>query len=250
MPSRNPRTIALISGANKGIGLAVTSTLASQHGYHVIVGSRNLEAGEQFAASLRAAGHGASSVQLDLNSESSINATIQTINQEFGYLDVLVNNAAIFHDVIPWIDRPTLGAFELFSTTFATNVVGTAVLTDGLLSLLQKAQAKPARIVFVSGRLGSLTYAFEDKKRFPDWKAYSASKAAVNMLTIKYAELLEDEGMKVNVWIPALWTQICPDNAEGSVLPEVGAIGIVRMATLEEDGPIGTFSDRNGPLAW
>jgi NAD(P)-dependent dehydrogenase (short-subunit alcohol dehydrogenase family) len=250
MASHHIRPIVLISGANKGIGLAAANILASQHGYHVIVGSRSGSAGEQVAASIRAAGHAASSVQLDLDSESSINAAVQTIDRDFGRLDVLINNAAVFADPLPWVDRPALGAFELFSTTFSTNVVGTAVLTEGLLPLLRRAQAKPARIVFVTGRLASLTYALGDKKRFPNWRAYSASKAAVNMLTIKYAELLEDDGFKVNVVDPGLVDTDLSGHAEGSHPPEVGAISLVRMATLGEDGPTATFSDRDGLLAW
>ncbi|KAH8693808.1 hypothetical protein BGW36DRAFT_429840 [Talaromyces proteolyticus] len=232
------------------LGLAVAEILASEHGYHVIIGSRNAEAGQQAAASICKERHSASSVQLDLNSESSINAAIQTIEQEFGFLDILVNNAAVFSDVIPWIDRPTLGAYELFSTTFATNVVGTAVLTEGLLPLLRKGQAKPGRIVFVTGRLASMAYAIEDKKRFPDWKAYSASKAAVNMLTLRYAEQLEDDGIKVNAVDPGLVDTDLSGHIEGAYPPEIGAISTVRMATLGEDGATATFTDRDGPLPW
>ncbi|KAJ9156131.1 putative Short chain dehydrogenase family protein [Pleurostoma richardsiae] len=250
MAASTSRPIAFITGANKGIGLAVANILASQHGYHVIVGSRNAEAGEKVAASLRAAGHAASSVQLDLASEPSINAAIRAIDRDFGHLDVLINNAGIFIDPVPGIDRPTPGPYELFSSTFATNVIGPAVLTEGLLPLLRKAEARPARIVFVSSRLGSLYHASSEENKFPDWKAYDASKAAVDMLTIQYARVLKPLGIKVNAVCPGLVSTDMTAKTEAGVSPEVGATSTVRMATLGEDGPTGTFTDRDGPVEW
>ncbi|KAK9321097.1 hypothetical protein V1517DRAFT_363393 [Lipomyces orientalis] len=250
MATATPTAIALISGANQGIGLAVANILAKAHGYHVIVGSRKLAAGEKVAAELRAAGHAASSVQLDLTDNSSIKAAVKTIELEFGHLDVLINNAAVSLDAT-W-DRAT-GAgdpFDMFRATFMPNVVGTAALTEGLIPLLQKSILP--RIVFVSSTMGSLELSRDKSTPWYnlDCKAYDASKAAVNVLTLNYARLLEGSGVKVNSVCPGLVKTALTRYTEYGASPEVGATRIVEMATLGADGPTGTFSSRDGPVPW
>ena len=239
-------TIALVSGANQGIGLAAATRLAKEHGYHVIVGSRNAEAGAAVAASLQENGYKASSVQLDLNSEESISAAVKKIDETFGRLDVLVNNAAIL------IDGFIAGQStrDLFNQTFGTNVVGSACLTEALLPLLRKSSLP--RIVFVSSRMGSLAEGTNRDMPFFHWdfKAYDASKAAVNMLALNYARLLEDAGGLVNVACPGLVsTNLSNHNPEGAT-PEVGAQRIVELATLGKGRPTATFSDRVGAIPW
>jgi NAD(P)-dependent dehydrogenase (short-subunit alcohol dehydrogenase family) len=239
-------TIALVSGGNAGIGLAVATRLAKEHSYHVIIGARNAAAGAHVAASLTTQGFPASSLQLDLTSESSVTAAARHIEVTYGRLDVLVNNAGILIDgFIP--GRTTR---ELFAQTFSTNVVGTACLTEACMPLLRRS-ALP-RIVFVSSRMASLAEGTNRAMPFfhCDFKAYDASKAAVNMLALNYARLLEEEGGLVNVACPGLVsTKLNGHNPDGAT-PEVGAQRIVELATLEKGGPTATFSDRDGRIPW
>lgn len=239
-------TITLISGANQGIGLAAATKLTKEHGHHVIIGSRDAEAGAKAAASLRAGGGASSSVQLDLESDSSIAAAAETINKQFGRLDVLINNAGILLDGKVSDQSPR----DLFNQTFTTNVVGTACLTEALLPLLRK--SSQPRVVFVSSRMGSLAQAtVRDTPFFAiDYKAYDASKAAVNMLALNYARILEDVGARVNVACPGLVsTNLTGYHAYGTT-PQIGAARIVELASLDKDGPTTTFSDSNGEIAW
>ncbi len=243
MPSK--QTVALISGANAGIGLAVTTQLAKDHGYHVIVGSRNAAAGEEVAAALVRDGASASSLQLDITSDESIAAAASWVEREFGVLDVLVNNAGIL------LDRtPALSTRELFNQTFVTNVVGTACLTEACLPLLRKS-AFP-RLVFVSSRMGSLSEATNKSTPFYsiDYKAYDSSKAALNMLALNYARILEEDGALVNVACPGLVkTKLTNDHPMGSST-ELGARRIVELATAVKGGPTATFSSLEGGIPW
>ncbi|KAF2137751.1 uncharacterized protein K452DRAFT_278109 [Aplosporella prunicola CBS 121167] len=235
------KTVALVSGANQGIGLAVATRLAKEYGYHVIIGSRNPEAGAKAAASL-----GGSSVQLDLNSEESVVAAVKKIGETFGRLDVLVNNAGILIDGF----IPGQSTRELFTQTFSTNVTGTACLTEALLPLLRNSSLP--RVVFVSSRMGSLAEGTNRDMPFFNWdfKAYDSSKAAVNMIALNYARLLEDVCGLVNVACPGLVsTKLNNHNPDGAP-PEIGAQRIVELATLGKGGPTATFSDREGPIPW
>jgi NAD(P)-dependent dehydrogenase (short-subunit alcohol dehydrogenase family) len=245
-PSTTSKTITFVSGANQGIGLATATALARDHGHHVIIGSRNAEAGAKVAKSLAAQGYAASSVQLDLNSEASIHAAVQHIQNTFGHLDVLINNAAILID-----GTPTAGTtHELFTKTFTTNVIGTAVLTDALLAPLRKSNLP--RIIFVSSRMGSLTLAADPTTAWYnlDCKAYDASKAALNMLALNYARILEPEGARVNVVCPGLVaTNLHPGVASGAP-PAVGAKRVVELAVVEKEGPTATFSGSDGGVPW
>lgn len=239
-------TIALVSGGNVGIGLAVATGLAKEHGYHVIVGARNAEAGATVAASLAGHGFPASSVQLDLTSQESITAAVKSIEENYGRLDVLVNNAGILIDGF----IPGQTTRELFDQTFSTNVIGTACLTEACLPLLR--QSALPRIVFVSSRMASLAEGTNRSMPFfhYDFKAYDASKAAVNMLALNYARLLEDKSGLVNVACPGLVsTKLNNYNPDG-VPPEVGAQRIIELATLKKGGPTATFSDRDGSIPW
>ncbi|OJI98843.1 hypothetical protein ASPVEDRAFT_485049 [Aspergillus versicolor CBS 583.65] len=239
--------LVLITGANQGIGLATAQILASKHNYHVIIGARNKHAGEEVAASLRSAGHTASSLELDLNSETSIKNAVATLERDFGYLDILINNAAVLMDL-----NKDLTPWELYSKTFTPNVIGTGVLTHYALPLIRKARATPPTIIFVSSSMGSLTYSF-DKSVFwypVDYKAYDASKAAVNVLVANYHRILEGEGGKVNAVCPGLVKTNLSGYMEAGSTPEVGATRIVELATAGEKGESGTFTDRNGTVPW
>ncbi|KAF2020805.1 short chain dehydrogenase [Aaosphaeria arxii CBS 175.79] len=239
------KTIALISGANQGIGLAVAAQLAKDHGYHVIIGSRNASAGEQAVATIASEGVSISTVQLDLASDDSISAAVKSIEQQFGVLDVLVNNAGVLLD----LDK-TLSTRDLFSQTLETNVIGTACLTEACLPLLKKSELP--RVVFVSSRMGSVTCSLDKSTLYyeTDYKAYDSSKAAVNMLASNYARILEGSGGLVNVACPGLIkTKLTGYHAYGGTTEE-GAKRIVELATLEKGGQTGTFSDRGGEVPW
>jgi NAD(P)-dependent dehydrogenase (short-subunit alcohol dehydrogenase family) len=241
--------IALITGSNQGIGRATAEALAINHGFHVIITSRNLAAGEAVAFSLRAKGHKATAIQLDLTSESSIKAAVAFVEQDFGALDVLINNAGILIDV-----QKDLSPWELYTRTFTTNVVGPGVLTELLVPLLRKAPSGLPRIIFVTSAMGSLHYATD--KSLPwygiDYKVYDASKAAVNMLMLNFARVLEeDDGKgKVNAVCPGYVNTNLTRFDENGISVEMGARRVVEVAVAGEDGPNRTFSNASGELPW
>ncbi|KAF6787887.1 short chain dehydrogenase family [Colletotrichum sojae] len=236
--------VALVTGGNTGIGEGVVRQLAKFPDFHVIVGSRNLEAGTLVADSLNKEGYSVSAVQLDITSDDSINKATEHIAEVYGKLDVLVNNAAVALDHVASSPR------DLFSRTFETNVIGTAVLTEAVLPLLQKSDHP--RIVFVSSQMGSLTLSNDETMFYHhnDYKAYDASKAAVNMLAINYARILKPIGGVSNAVCPGLVKTRLNGYMEGGVPVEVGAQRIVELATAAPGGPSATFSNREGIIAW
>lgn len=238
--------MTLVTGANQGIGLAVATKLSKEYGHHAIVGSREAAAGAKVASALKAEGYEASSVQLDLNSDASITAVANFIDERFGRLDVLINNAGILLDGKDMI-RSTRALFE---ETMNTNVVGTACLTEAVLPLLHKS-AHP-RIVFVSSIMGSIGLSTDATKPWYaiDYKAYDASKAAENMLAVNYARILRNVGGLVNVACPGLVKTNLTQYRFGSSTEE-GARRIVELATLMDDGPTATFSSTDQPsIPW
>ncbi|KAE8382741.1 hypothetical protein BDV26DRAFT_288298 [Aspergillus bertholletiae] len=237
--------IALVTGGNAGIGEAVARQLARQPDHHVILTSRNLAAGESVAATIVAEGHSASCVQLDLTSDASISDVVQHIQEVYGKLDILINNAAIHLD-----DRSDLSIRETFRKTFDTNVFGTAVLTDSLLDLLRRSAAP--RVVFVSSSLGSHTLSNDKNWRHYHVvkKTYKSSKAALNMLVLHYSRALQDCNGLVNAACPGPVKTKMSGYAEGGVTTEVGARRTVELALLDANGPTATFSDNDGPVPW
>jgi NAD(P)-dependent dehydrogenase (short-subunit alcohol dehydrogenase family) len=242
--------IALITGSNQGIGRATAEALAINHGFHVIITSRNVAAGEPVASSLREKGHKATAIQLDLTSEESIKAAVAFVEKEFGGLDVLINNAGILIDV-----QKDLSHWELYNWTFRTNVIGPGVLTEMLIPLLRKAPSGLPRIIFLTSSMGSLAYATD--KSLPwypiDYKVYDASKAAVNMLMLNFARVLEEDGGvgRVNAVCPGYVNTHLTRFDERGTSVEMGAKRIVEVAV--DDGPEGvsrTFSNANGELPW
>ncbi|KAI6749672.1 hypothetical protein HG530_015086 [Fusarium avenaceum] len=222
------RTLALVTGSNSGIGLAVIKELAIKHNYHVLLGVRNTKAGEEIAADLRKDGYHASVVELDLASEDSVNKAVEHIEVNYGYLDVLINNAGVMLD---WHQGVT--TWDRFQKTFTTNIVGTGSLTVGLLPLLRKAKAGPPRIIFITSVMGSLEKATDTTTMYYniDYKAYNASKAAVNMLMFNFARELDDVGGKVNSVCPGLVKTALVNYHEYGTTTEVGAERIVQLAT-------------------
>lgn len=242
----------LISGGNAGIGLAVATRLAKDHGYHVIIGSRSLAAVEQIVAALVAGGYSASAVQLDVTSDTSITAATSKIEREFGALDVLINNAGVLLDYIPGLleANKDLSTRELFDQTFSTNVIGAACLTEACVPLLRKAEVP--RIVLVSSSMGSLAVSSDKTTAFynMDYKAYDSSKAALNMLVINYARNLEENGAMVNAVCPGLVKTKLTNHHPWGTSTGVGAERIVELAIAAKGGPTATYSDREGSVPW
>lgn len=244
--------VALITGANQGIGLQIAKDLTAHH-FIVLVGSRDLAKGEVAARSI---GEDAHALQLDVTDQGSITAAAERIRREFGRLDVLVNNAAISHagpagtpmDEIMKANRPSTASLDDVRTVFETNVFGVIAVTQAMLPLLREAPA--GRVVNVSSGAGSLT--LNSDPGFP-YRAgfgvvYTASKTALNAVTLAFAIELEASGIKVNAVSPG-FTATALNNFAGTETVEQGAREPVRVA-LDRDGPTGTFTGPTGPFPW
>ena len=242
------KSVALVTGANQGIGLQIAKDLAAK-GYTVLVGSRNLPNGEAAAQTIGAAAH---ALQLDVTQPDSIAAAAARIRQEFGRLDVLVNNAAIAQAGRPGRSNEeiyrdglaTHASLDEVRAVFETNVFGVIAVTQALLPLLREAPA--ARIVNVSSGIGSLTLnsdpAFPFRAGFG--VVYSASKTALNAVTLAFAIELEKTNIKVNAASPG-FTKTAMNNFEGTDTVEQGAQEMVRLV-LDADAPTGTFTGPGG----
>jgi NAD(P)-dependent dehydrogenase (short-subunit alcohol dehydrogenase family) len=189
---------------------------------------------------------------------ASIVAAAERVRNEFGRLDVLVNNAAITHtQQLPGKSvedyakstRPSVVSLDEIRAVFETNVFGVVAVTQAMLPLLREAPA--ARIVNVSSGVGSLT-----RNSDPDFPyrsifgpVYPASKTALNAMTLAMAIELESTGIRVNAACPG-FTRTNLNNYTGTQTVEEGAREPVRLALLGPDGPTGTFSNAAGPLPW
>jgi NAD(P)-dependent dehydrogenase (short-subunit alcohol dehydrogenase family) len=230
-------TVTLITGANKGLGYESARRLLTL-GHTVYVTARDPSLGQEAASSL-----GARFVQLDVTSDDSVAAAAETVLGEAGHLDVLVNNAGIVggRSAIP--DVTGADAMRVFDT----NVAGVVRVTHAFLPLLEKS-TNPV-IVNVSSGLGSFAVTQDPTRmesRYPTL-LYSASKAAVVMLTTQYAKALP--GMRINVCDPG-YTSTDLNSHNGTQTVQEGTDAIVALATIDTTGPTGTFIDRFGPVAW
>jgi len=247
------KPVALITGANKGIGAQIAKDLAEQ-GFTVLVGSRSLESGKTTSEAI---GPDAHALQLDVTDQDSIAVAAERIRGEFGRLDVLVNNAGISHAGKPGNPFPSGGAtsglltvspLEDIRAVYETNVFGVIAVTQAMLPLLREAPA--ARIVNIGSTGGSLSWnSSPDNPHRAMYGAYSASKAAVHAVTFAFAAALESTPIKVNAACPG-FTSTALNNFAGTRTVEQGAREAVRLAMLGADGPTGTFSDEDGPVAW
>ncbi|OWK32002.1 SDR family oxidoreductase [Sphingomonas mucosissima] len=242
--SKNNR-IALVTGANKGIGLEIARQLA-QAGVAVIIGARDLERGSAAAADLTSAGLQATFVPIDLNDFETIGAAAETIRAQHGRLDILVNNAGIFDAAD---GPPSVGSAEAAQRVMTTNFIGTLAVTKAMLPLLRAAPA--ARIVNLSSSLGSL--AGNGDPTSPYYSAryigYNASKAALNMLTVQLAEELKDTSVVINSVSPGFVKTDLNGNT-GFMTPEEGAKLPVEYALLGENAVSGRFVEPGGQTPW
>ena len=227
-------TVALITGANKGIGFETARQLV-QLGHTVYLGARDVERGEKAAAEL-----GGRFVQLDVTDDASVTNALSTIDAAEGRLDVLVNNAGLLGDGD--IDGPK--ALRVFDT----NAVGIVRVTEAALPLLRR--SSNATVVNVTSSMGSF-WAVTNPDRVESTlllALYAASKTAANMLTIQYAKA--HPGIKFNALEPGTTaTDMTAHYGIGRPPAESAAL-VVRMAILDADGPTGTFTDETGTLPW
>lgn len=242
--SNHSPKIALITGANKGIGLEIARQLGKQ-GITVLIGARDQARRESAAATLREEGIEAHPIALNITDQASVDAAASEIGSQFGKLDILVNNAGIVRDKVP----PSQLDIALLRETYETNVFGMFAVIKAMLPLIRKAPA--GRIVNMSSGLGSLTQTAD-----PTWPfygfiavAYNSSKSAVNALTVSFAKELRDTPIKVNSADPG-YVATDLNGHSGPRTVEQGATAPVRLATLAEDGPTGGYFDENGPVPW
>lgn len=242
--------IALITGANKGIGLAAARRLASD-GVHVIIAARRAEAGEEAAGNLSAEGLSASSLRLDVTDPASVRAAAAEVAERHGHLDVLVNNAGILPEATNSHPKEVLD-LAMFEQTYATNVLGPVAVVEAFLPLLRK--STNGRIVNVSSSVGSLAHQTDPSSPWHSMvvPAYQSSKAALNAITIVLSKALADTSIKVTSVCPGwVQTDLAPGNREQAPLtPDDAAEVIARAADLAADERTGTFVDANGPVAW
>lgn len=247
------KKVALITGANKGIGLQIAKELV-QHGLTVLIGSRVFESGKTAALSV---GTDAHAIQLDVTDQVSIHSAADRIRNEFGRLDVLVNNAGISSAAspgTPFEERmksniPSVGSLDNVRAVFETNVFGVMAVTQAMLPLLRESPA--GRIVNLGSSSGSLTLNsdpnFEHRHVFG--AAYSPSKTALHAISLAFAIELEKTNIKVNIACPG-FTATDLNNFRGTRSVEQGAREAVRLALIGPDGPTGTFSDEDGRVPW
>jgi NAD(P)-dependent dehydrogenase (short-subunit alcohol dehydrogenase family) len=241
----NSQRIALVTGANKGIGLEIARQLA-QSGLFVIIGARDPARAKAAIDDLSSQGLEAQSVAIDLNDHASIAAAAETTRVRHGRLDILINNAGI---VDAEDGPPTQSSPEAVRRIMDTNFVGTLAVTQAMLPLLREARA--GRIVNLSSSLGSL--AINGDPSSPYYSArligYNASKAALNMLTVQLSEELRDTRIVVNSVSPG-YVKTDLTGHGGFLTPEEGAKLPVKYALLGEDAVSGRFVEAAGETPW
>ncbi|TDC47491.1 SDR family NAD(P)-dependent oxidoreductase [Jiangella ureilytica] len=238
----NDTTIALVTGANKGIGKETARQLAAL-GHTVLLGSRDLERGRAAARELDG---DVRVLALDVTDDSSVAAAAAVVADQFGRLDVLVNNAGI---ALGWA-VPSATSLDDVRGTYAVNVFGLVAVTNAMLPLLRRSAA--GRIVNVSSDLGSLTRQQDPASPYYGQLplvAYSSSKTAVNGITVAYAQELAAAGITVNAVNPG-YCATDLNGHSGQLSAAEGARVVVRAAQVAADGPTGAFFTDGGTLPW
>jgi NAD(P)-dependent dehydrogenase (short-subunit alcohol dehydrogenase family) len=241
-------TIALITGANKGIGFETARQLAKT-GVHVLIGARDAAKGQAAVQTLQAEGLSAELLELDVTQEASVKAAAQSVTQRHGKLDILINNAGIHPEFPQGIFSFEQLPLDLLMQIYQTNVFGAFLAMHEFLPLLRKSDA--GRIVNVSSSVGSLTE--QSNPASPYYgittTGYNSSKAALNALTIQLAKQLTDTNIKVNSICPG-WVQTDMGTESAPRTVAEGVRIIMQMATLPQDGPNGGFFNEDGIIPW
>jgi NAD(P)-dependent dehydrogenase (short-subunit alcohol dehydrogenase family) len=241
------KKVALVTGANRGIGLETAKQLGAL-GITVVVAARKLKSSEESAAELKALGLDVFPLQLDVTSEADRVAAAEYFEKKFGKLDILINNAGIA-PAGGLGNITTQVSDEALLSVFSTNLFAVVALTRHLLPLIKKAPA--GRIVNLSSILGSLALHADPKSPIFNWKpfAYDASKTALNAYTIHLAHELQGTPIKVNSAHPGWVKTEMGTDAAPMEIPE-GAKTSVALATLGADGPSGKFIHLGQELPW
>ena len=238
------QTIALVTGANKGIGYEIAAGLGAL-GWSVGVGARDEVRRDAAVERLRAAGVEAFGVPLDVTDDASVAAAAQLVEERAGRLDVLVNNAGVTGGMP---QEPTTVDIGVVRRAVETNVIGVIRLTNAMLPLLRRS-ASP-RIVNMSSSGGSLARQSDpDVDAGPLSAAYSPSKSRLNALTGPYAKERRDTNILINAGCPG-YTATDLNGFRGVRTPEQGAAIAVRLATLPDGGPTGGFFEDAGVVPW
>ncbi|HEY9236386.1 MAG TPA: SDR family NAD(P)-dependent oxidoreductase [Phenylobacterium sp.] len=245
------KMVALVTGANKGLGKQVAKELAG-HGYTVLLGSRDFSNGQKAAEEI---GDGAVAIQLDVTDAASIAKAAERVAAEFGRLDLLVNNAAISQSgryasgqEIIAASAASVAPLDEVRAVFETNVFGALAVTQAMLPLIRLSSA--GRIVNVSSGVASLTLNSDPDFPFrPHYGVtYSASKTALNAMTMALAIELEDAGVKVRAVSPS-YTATAINDFQGTDSVETGARPLV-LAALDAESPTGNFTGPDGAYPW
>src|SRR3954447_10758886 len=240
------KKVALVTGANKGIGLEIGRQLGKL-GFTVALAARDEAKADAAAAHLQAEGLDAHGVVLDVTEPATAEAAARWLDERFGRLDVLVNNAGISHEFGQGT-RPSQLDLGTLKATYETNVFGAFAVIKAFLPLLRK--SAPSRVINQSSTLGSLGRMSDPGSPYHgvNLLAYNSSKSALNGLTLAFAKDLAGDRISVNSTCPG-WvkTDMGSDAAPRSV--EQGAAIAVKLATME-DPPTGTFVDDAGEIPW
>jgi NAD(P)-dependent dehydrogenase (short-subunit alcohol dehydrogenase family) len=247
MTTADQSRIVLITGANKGIGLATARELA-RAGHTVLLGARDPQRGTTAAAKLAGEGVTARYVRLDVTDPATIDAVARLIGSEYGRLDILVNNAAIARDRRrPPADLPVADLREAYET----NVLGVVAVTNAMLPLLRKAPA--GYVGNVSSGLGTVAFLTEPPPSLEPYAsllAYNSSKAALNAVTLMYARTLRADGIRVNALSPGFCATDL-NGHQGVLTAEQGGAYIAQQVTSPPDGPTGVFlAETGGTYPW
>jgi NAD(P)-dependent dehydrogenase (short-subunit alcohol dehydrogenase family) len=241
------KKVALITGANRGIGLETARQLGKL-GITVLIGARDLAKGEAAVAELKKDGVDARAVKLDVDNSADYEVVKKLIEKDYGVLDILINNAGILLDGRKG-NETTKTSADLLRKTFNSNFFAVVGLTQTLLPLLKKSLG--GRVVNLSSILGSNTLHATPGSQIYDAKtfAYDASKAALNSFTIHLAHELKDTKIKVNSAHPG-WVKTDMGGEGAQLDVETGAKTSVELATLQDSGPTGGYFHLGKPLPW
>lgn len=242
------KKIALVTGGNKGIGLEVSRNLLNA-GCTVLVGARDAERGQRAVRQLEQAGlEDVHYIEIDVTKQDSITSAARLIDERHGRLDILINNAGVN---LRGDGLPGVADVGIVEEVFDTNFFGALRVTQAMLPLLRKSAS--GRIVNVSSGLGSLAMNSDPSSSVYSTTfkliGYSASKAALNMLTLHLAYELRGTTIKVNSANPGFTKTDLNDNT-GTQPVEVGAIAATRLALLDDNGPTGQSFSKDSPDPW
>lgn len=240
--------VALITGANRGIGFETAKGLAAL-GITVILGTRDIIKGQAAAQQLQDLGFKAEAIEYDANQSQSADSVYEYIDEHYGKLDILVNNAGILQEQLMGKNNSTSVSTDVLQQTFQTNLFAVIALTQKLLPLIKKAPA--GRIVNLSSILASLTLHSMPKSPIDPAKAfaYNASKTALNAYTIHLARELRDTNVKVNAAHPG-WVKTSVGGANAPMEVEDSAKTSIQLATFNDDGASGGFFHDGEALPW